>query len=168
MSASNPLYYAEHLFINGTEAESIAIPEGVTSINNFAFDNCTSLTSLSIPSSVKSISNAFYGCSSITSITSLIQEPFNIDNVFSVYDTATLYVPKGTKEKYEATPAWNLFQSIVEMDDITTDMDCSFVHDGKAAVTERYSLGGQRVSSQQRGLNFFRMSDGTVRKVLVR
>lgn len=148
---------------------SVTIPNTVTSIGLGAFDHCNSLSSVTIPNSVTTIGvAAFWHCSSITSITSLIQEPFNIGAVFSVYDTATLYVPKGTKEKYEATPAWNLFQNIVEMDDKTTDIDCSFVHDGKAAVTERYSLGGQRVSSQQRGLNFFRMSDGTVRKVLVR
>ena len=52
----------------------------------------------------------------------MIREPFEIDdNVFQYYDkgikftSATLYVPKGTKAKYEATPAWNKFQKIVEI-----------------------------------------------------
>ena len=32
------------------------------------------------------------------------------------FTTATLYVPKGTKGKYEATEGWKEFQNIVEME----------------------------------------------------
>ena len=46
------------------------IPNGVTSIENSAFDCCTGLTSITIPNSVVSIGmEAFYGCSGLTSIT---------------------------------------------------------------------------------------------------
>lgn len=47
----------------------------------------------------------------------MIKEPFEInENVFQYCNTsATLYVPAGTKAKYEATYAWNLFENIVEM-----------------------------------------------------
>ena len=31
------------------------------------------------------------------------------------YSKVTLYVPKGTKEKYEATSGWNKFTDIVEI-----------------------------------------------------
>ncbi len=45
------------------------IPSSVTSIEDFAFNNCTSLTSIEIPSSVTSIGGgAFNGCTSLTSI----------------------------------------------------------------------------------------------------
>ena len=37
--SSNPLYYAKHLYIDGQEVTDLIIPNGVTSINSFAFVN---------------------------------------------------------------------------------------------------------------------------------
>jgi len=49
---------------------SYAIPNGVTSIADDAFDSCQNLTNVTIASSVTSIgNNAFYECSSLTSVT---------------------------------------------------------------------------------------------------
>ena len=39
---------------------------------------------------------------------------------------------------------------------------------GTTHEAERYTLNGQKVSAPQRGINIIRMSDGTVRKVLVK
>ena len=53
----------------------------------------------------------------------MIVHPFAIsDNVFQYYyngykfTSATLYVPKGTKSKYQATGGWKNFTNIVETD----------------------------------------------------
>jgi len=68
--SSNPLLYAHHLYLNGNEVTDLVIPEGVTSIGNFAFDNCSALTNVTIPDGVTSICTcAFRKCSSLTSIT---------------------------------------------------------------------------------------------------
>lgn len=49
---------------------TIYIPDGVTSIEEFAFQDCGSLTSITLPSSLTSIANrAFKDCSGLTSIT---------------------------------------------------------------------------------------------------
>ena len=50
----------------------IEIPDSVTSIGSFAFENCSKLTSIEIPNSVTSIGNdAFKNCDNLTSITVL-------------------------------------------------------------------------------------------------
>ena len=60
--------------IGECKATDIAIPKKykglpVTSIGNYAFENCTRLTSVVIPDSVTSIgSNAFFSCDSLTSV----------------------------------------------------------------------------------------------------
>jgi len=68
--SSNPLYYAHHLFLNGTEIKDLVIPNNVTSIGNYAFSRCSDLTSVTIPNSVTSIGScAFLDCSGLTSMT---------------------------------------------------------------------------------------------------
>ena len=67
----NPLYYVKHLYSDGnTEITDLVIPDGVTSISDYAFEDCTGLTSVTIPNSVTSISSsAFSGCSALTDVT---------------------------------------------------------------------------------------------------
>ncbi len=66
----NPLSYAEHLYLNGTEPSGeFVIPDGVTSIGKHAFFNCSGLTSVTIPDSVTSIGDsAFSGCTGLIQI----------------------------------------------------------------------------------------------------
>ena len=67
---SNPLWYAHHLYLNGEEVKDMVIPDGVTSINDYAFNGCTGLTSATIPDGVTSIGyGAFNGCTGLTSVT---------------------------------------------------------------------------------------------------
>ena len=69
-SSSNPLSFAHHLYMNGSEITNLVIPNNVTSIGEFAFSKCSGLTSVTISNSVTSIGrSAFSGCSGLTSIT---------------------------------------------------------------------------------------------------
>lgn len=53
----------------GTGITEIEIPEGVTSIGKYAFQNCASLTKISLPASLTSIGeNAIDGCAKLSSI----------------------------------------------------------------------------------------------------
>ena len=50
--------------------DSYTIPNGVTTISDYAFSNCTELTNIIIPDSVTEIKNlAFYNCTGLTDIT---------------------------------------------------------------------------------------------------
>ncbi len=51
-------------------ATAYTIPDGVTTIRDYAFEDCDNLTSVTIPSSVETIEyGAFAGCSNLTSVT---------------------------------------------------------------------------------------------------
>ena len=103
---------------------AVTLPNSLTSIGGSAFYGCTGLTSITLPNSVTSIGDfAFYDCTSLTEVRSMITDPFEIDiycwddyNRMYIYNMIPLYVPVGTKEKYESTSAWNKFKNIVEMD----------------------------------------------------
>ena len=70
MVQSNPLYYADDLYVNGTLVTDLVIPNDMTSIGDYAFNGYTGLASVTIPNSVTSIGDyTFYRCSSLMSIT---------------------------------------------------------------------------------------------------
>ena len=66
---SNPLCYADVLYVDGEAATSVVIPEGVTGISDYAFSYYSGLTDLVISDSVKSIGNfAFANCTSLVTV----------------------------------------------------------------------------------------------------
>lgn len=148
-------------FHNCSGLTAITIPDGVTTLEAGAFGWCTGLTSVSIPNSVTGIGNwAFQGCAGLEEVISHIEEPFEISkDVFGGYGidaqwfeftTATLYVPIGTKAKYEATPAWNLFQNIVEKDYSSIN---EMVQPLGTASPVIYNLSGQKLTAPKKGIN---------------
>ena len=60
--SANPLYCAEHLYLNGQLVTELSIPEGVTRIGSYTFAGCT-FDSITMPSTMQEIGeDAFLGC----------------------------------------------------------------------------------------------------------
>jgi len=104
--------------------------------------------------------SAFRDCSGMTEITSNIQEPFAIDYCWNGVDKSIpLYVPAGTKEKYQSTVGWKGFTNIIEMKETTgirsideglLTMECSTEGrlQGKNEAGTWYTLDGRKLSGR--------------------
>ena len=111
------------LCLNGTDIKDLVIPTGVTSIPAYAFYGLNTITSLTIPNSVTSIGRFSFACPNLEKIESLIVNPYDIAEddygnnspfSFDLFNKTTLYVPSGSKSKYQAKKGWNKFDNIVE------------------------------------------------------
>ena len=124
---------------------SIIIPSSISEINNFSFYGCKGITSLVIPNTTRKIiyyafaeckglvnvtlgtnitvmkQAAFNNCEKLENVYSYIENPFSIEyNTFQgISPNAILYVPKGTKAKYDQFVNWTcFFKDVVEEDGV--------------------------------------------------
>ena len=66
---SNPTHIAKSIYLNGEEIIELIIPEGVTSIGQWAFVNCNNITSVTIANSTTLVDNwAFDSCKGLTMV----------------------------------------------------------------------------------------------------
>ena len=148
-----------HAFASCSGLTSVTIPNSVTSIGAAAFGNCSGLTSVTIGSGVTSIGNrAFNGVDiDIPTVISLIENPFTITGKTSLFSTftqntfnnATLYVPKGTIDKYKATDGWKDFLFIKE----GTPTGIKVIENIQNKNATIYDLNGVRLSEPKKGIN---------------
>ena len=114
------------------------IPNSVTTIGSYAFCYCLGLTSITIPNSVTSIGREAFYYSGLTSVTSEIEEPFSIYHDVFAGVTATLYVPAGTRAKYQTTEGWNQFTNIVEIEPSVLNDGDTFSATNSDGLTLKY------------------------------
>ncbi|MDE7208510.1 MAG: leucine-rich repeat protein [Clostridia bacterium] len=68
--SSNPLYYAQKLYLNYELVEELIVPNGVKKIGNYTFYKYSYLTSIELSNTVVSVEKcAFAYCSNLTSLT---------------------------------------------------------------------------------------------------
>ncbi len=95
------------------------IPNGVTSIGNYAFQKCLFLTSVIIPSSVTSIGDgAFRDCRAVREIVNKAQTPpvCGIQPFYGInISECKLYVPASSVSAYQAVEPWKNFKEIVAL-----------------------------------------------------
>ena len=109
-------------FNSCSNLETFKLPEQLQTIESFLFYQCDNLKSVTIPRSVTKLDwTAFWKCPALTSIRSYMTTPctstdYDLASKTFRYDL-TLYVPRGSKEAYQAADYWKNFNNIVEMDD---------------------------------------------------
>ena len=100
---ANPLTYANNLYLNNELLTEAVVPEGVTEIKNYAFNNYNKITNVTIPSSVTSIgSNAFEAANAVFDIAA--ETPVTVGSS-AFYANAVLVVPDAAVDTYKA--AWS-------------------------------------------------------------
>ena len=151
---------------------SVNIPNSVTEICNQAFSGCSGLTSVTIPNSVTEIGNwAFRNCTNLQSIYCLGETPAKLgEDCFgyyaTIYEQAVLYVPYGSIDAYRnATDGWGRFNDIREFEPTKVE---GTLDSGDSNIEKIYDLSGRGQQRMQRGINIMRMSNGRVRKVMVK
>ena len=107
--------------------KEIIIPANCAMIYMRAFKDCGSLEEVAFLGKTGMGAGVFSKCPNLKTITVNSPEPVSVNaNAFyyriedindnSIYERATLYVPHGSKEAYQAVAPWSEFQNIVEMD----------------------------------------------------
>lgn len=94
------------------------VAPGVKQLNQAAFAESESLAEVTLGAMCDSIGNSvFNGCPAIAKVTSLNRVP-PAGGVFddAVYSAATLYVPTGSMEAYQADEDWGKFLNIEEIE----------------------------------------------------
>lgn len=112
----------EYAFRDCTSLCHIDIPSSVDTIGKSAFKGCINLTSITIPSKVTQFGNywnteskCFYGCTALKEVhIKNPNPPAILEDTFSVYADATLYIPIGSKEAYQNHSIWGKFGTIIE------------------------------------------------------
>lgn len=153
---------------------SVTIAEG-TAVLDHSFYCCESLEKVVIPASVDSISElTFTNCKSLRSIYSQRKEPvpgkvyvfWPSEDNFWLPSKCTVYVPQGSKDKYQRQDDnnwWSNFQ--IEEYNVTGISEVST--SGDHSIVSRYTLDGRQTTGK-RGLQIVRQKDGTTRKVIVK
>ena len=158
---------SENEFYGCTNLKNVRIGDGVTYIGNWAFSGCSSIEYFSFGSAMQSIGKeAFSDCTAMTKLISHAMTPPVCDSQ-ALDDISkwvcTLSVPKGTVSSYQQAAQWKEFFFI---DEGATGIQRTVSNDSKSFKT--YNINGYEQNGQQRGLNIIRMSDGTVKKVMVK
>ena len=157
---------SENEFYGCTSLKSVSMGDDIETIGRYAFSGCSALESFSFGTGLKSIGDeAFSDCTGMKKLVSKTAVP-PVCGTQALDDInkweCTLYVPQESLDAYKSAAQWKEFFFL--------ETGIKNVPNTSSSATEsaRYSTDGTRIASPQKGINIIRMSDGTVKKVLVK
>lgn len=162
----------------GLTCEKLIVDEGVKYIIDHAFRNFKPLQYVDLPSTLINIGGFAFVDAKIESLVCRMPQPMEVPYYFTYFIkefNSKVYVPKALLDTYKTTksnwkiiPAENFYQiegNVPESGILASVKPIESV--GKATVKAIYTLNGTKVNSLQHGINIVKMSDGTVRKVMI-
>jgi hypothetical protein len=143
----------------------IVIPEGVTTIGSYAFDDNgnSTVTSLKLPSTWDNTGGQYqifdhmsltdvYVTTSTTPIA--IQNPAGAMFSASTFANATLHIPAGTLDDYQADAFWSRFTNIIEEASVVTSWEIGAVNPEDVVATFDPQTGVLTISGTGAMINF--------------
>lgn len=165
--------------LSGLTCEKLILDEGVKYITGDAFRYYKPLQYVDLPSTLINIGEFAFVNAKIESLVCRMPQPMEVPYNFIYYIkefNSKVYVPKALLDTYKTTetnwniiPAENFYQiegNVPESGILASVKPIESV--GKATVKAIYTLNGTKVNSLQHGINIMKMSDGTVRKVMIK
>ena len=159
--------------------EKLIVDEGVKYITDHAFRFFKPLQYVDLPSTLINIGGFAFVDAKIESLVCRMPQPMEVPYYFTYFIkdfNSKVYVPKALLDTYKTTksnwniiPAENFYQiegNVPESGILASVKPIESV--GKATVKAIYTLNGTKVNSLQHGINIVKMSDGTVRKVMIK
>ena len=190
---SNIISIGKNVFMS-SGLSSINIPNSVSRLYGSCFSDCNNLTEITIPSSVtkmdiggvrgcKNLKKViimgkpyiddlnFAYCESLADIYCYSEEVPTFNGIFlnTPAESMTLHVPASAIDKYKSTSPWNSIGNIVPLTD--GDPQQTSILSGNnplAKPVSSYDFKGRKIYSQREGLTIQRMSDGSVRKIVMK
>ena len=161
----------DHALHMSESLETVKLNEGLRTIGANGISVNQKLKELTIPSTVISIDSLAVNFD--TSMTDLYMRPttppatngrmYNVD-AWDGYSNVTLHVPASSLDAYKAHEEWGKYVNIIgDMSGVDT-----ISGDTQLTIVEVYDIKGNRLSGTVPGtVNILRMSDGSVRKVMI-
>ena len=142
--------------------------EKLKKVQDCAFDGCENLGLIFLPHTLEYIGEAFRGCKNLTNISSSMATPPRIAyETFENPERIRLEIPKGSLNTYLNTQYWNRFFNIVETEE-NWETEISLPKKNNAKTVESYSISGQKINDNQKGIKIIRDTNGKIKKVLSR
>ena len=153
----------------GTALKSVTVPDAVTEIQDQAFSTCDNLETVTLGTGVEKLGNkTFEKAPNVKRVTVNATVPPTCGSILfedAVYSNAALYVPTAAVDTYKSATIWSNFTNISAAG--TSGIEALAA--GADATPLLYIQPSGHVSvTPAQGLNIVKMSDVSVRKILVK
>lgn len=178
-SSSNPLSYADFLYLNDKYVSTLTIPSSLSSVGDYAFCGYIGLTSVTIPENITSIGiSAFSGCTNLTAFTVKSTTPPTVNsNTFrNISQGCVLNYPEGCYDNYVSWSEWftvkapklcvdNIYYNITSSEESACTVEVTFQgnaynsyadeYSGDVVIPETVTYGGKTFTVTAIGLSAF-------------